>query len=490
MKKKTILLYFPKLEPKLGVPRSPPLALLAIAAPLLKEGYDVKIFDALVDADAKDKVLENLDNAICLGISVWTGYPITDSLELARRVKSANPDFPIIWGGWHPSLFPSQTVENPNIDIVVRGQGELTFLELVKCLEKNGSLKGVLGITYKSKGKIITNPDRPRTPLDDLPSYAYNLIDIEKYMTNGLEGLGKRAVGYISSQGCPFNCNFCADSKLYNRKRMEFSVERVLKDFKYLIETYNITGFAFEDTNFFVNKKRVLKICQGIVDNKWNIGWIAYERVNHFLTFSEEEIALIKKSGCIHLKVGAESGSQRTLDFLNKKIKAEDITRLSKLYKKYDLAVRFSFMVGIPRETSEDLKQTLDLIKKVYKDNKKNEVMIFFFTPYPGTPLYNLIIKKYGFKEPKSLTEWSQFDWTRIETKWVDKNYKEKINTFLFYLRLAYTNVDFNKKINKPYFKIPYFLMHKFALFRLNHDFLKFPVERKTFNLLKSFWDI
>lgn len=483
MAKKTILLFNPKTEPNVTKPRSPPLSLLALAGPLLKVGYSVKIFDSIVDPDAQKKVIESLNDAICLGANVWIGYPITESLELSKKIKEIRPDFPIVWGSWHPSLFPEQTVGNPHVDIVVRGQGEVTFLELIKCLEKNISLENILGITYKSNGKIINNPDRPRTPLDDLPPFPFHLIDLEKYITNRL---GKRTIGYNTSQGCPFNCAFCADATVYKRKRYDLSAKRVLKDMNLFIEKYNADAIWFDDTNFFINKKKLFDICRGIIKNNWKIKWMGSGKVNQFFTFSDEEFKLIKKSGCSLITVGAESGSQKILDLINKGIKVEDTIKFSKLCQKYDIAVNYDMMVGLPGETKEDFKQTIALIKKIYTAHENNELSLFFYSPYPGTPLYHKLIKEGKFRPPTSLIEWSKFDPNHIKTEWLSEEYKEEIRTFLFYLQLAFLKKDLKQRISKSRFKIPYLLMHKVAKFRYDHNFFGFPIERKLHKLYKK----
>lgn len=231
---------------------------------------------------------------------------------ISKKNKKSPTRLPNYLGGWHPSLLPLETIKHPDVDIIVRGIGEITFLELVKCLgKKKRPLRKVLGITYKQKDRIITNRDRSNTSLNNLPPSAYNLVDVEKYMgpsrfvkTQRFEKLGGRIIGYVSSRGCPYNCAFCADSKVYNRKRIELSAKRVLKDLKHLIKTYNITGVVFEDTNFFANKKRLLNICKGIVDNNWDIKWSGYEKITRFLTFTKKELELIKKSGCTIIQAG------------------------------------------------------------------------------------------------------------------------------------------------------------------------------------------
>lgn len=484
MSKKAILLYRPKLEEAVDTKiETPPLALLTISGLLVEKGYEVKIFDALVDKDAQEKVLENLDQALCVGFTVWTGYPIVDSLILCKKIKKTHPHIPLIWGGWHPSILVLETLNNPYIDIIVKGQGEVTFFELIKCLDKKLPLDNVKGIAYKNKGKIIDNPDRPRIPLDDLPSLPIHLIDLEKYVNIIL---GKRTTGYVSSQGCPFSCAFCADSLIYNKKRADLSAKRVLKDLKNLIENYNIDSISFLDTNFFVNKDKVREICEGIIKNKWDIKWSAFERTSHFITFDKKTLELIKDSGCCLLVVGAESGSQKILDFLNKGIKVEDTIRFTHLCKEYGINVRYDFMVGLPNETPEDFQKTLNLIKKIYEINKNNDLSVQFYAPYPGTPLYDKVINEYGFVPPKSLIEWSEYDPGTKEMKWVSKEYKDKLSVFLFYLQFAFLNEHFKRKTKNLKFKFMVWPIHKIALLRLRFNFLKFPIEKNIYTIFRK----
>jgi len=484
MGKKTILLYQPLMEKGMNSkPRRIPLALLSIAAPLLKKGYEVKIFDALIDPHAPEKLMKSLDKALCVGFSVWTGFPILDSLKLSKKIKETNPNIPVIWGGWHPSILPLNTIKNDNIDIVVSGQGELTFLELVQSIENKKPLQGIKGITYKIDKKIYTNPDRKRYPLEILPPIPFHIIDIEKYLTSSS---GKRTLSYISSQGCPANCNFCYTSLVYGQKIISVSSQKVLNDLKNIIETYNVDSFIFEDSNFTFDEKRVKEICQGIIKNRWDIKWTACAGVSNTLKFNEKTIRLMKESGCEFLAVGAESGSQKILDFLNKGIKVDDIINFSRLCKKYDIPIRFFFMFGFPGETNKDLKDTFRLIKKVYPLHKGNMLAFSFFTPFPKMLLYHELINKYGFKPPESLEGWSKHDIQTSKTIWADRRYKEKVNQFMFYLKLAFLNKEFESNIKKIWTKLGYRfiynLMHKIALLRMNYDFLRIPLEKVLYS--------
>lgn len=459
-----------------------PLSSLAIAGSLLKKNYKIKIINAGVEKDYEHEILKFINDAVCIGITSMTGYQIKDGLKIAKKIKENHKHIPIVWGGWHPSLLPEQTIKNPYVDIIVKGQGYLTFCELVEKLIKKESLKDVLGIIYKKNGKIINNPDRPLEDLNKIPNFPYELIDIERVLSSQIN---TRTISYITSQGCPYRCTFCADSKIYKRKWNSFSVERVLKDLKTFIEKYNINGVRFEDTNFFIDEKRIKGICKGIIKNKWNIKWMASVRTEQLLHFNKETLDLIKKSGCKYLGAGAESGSQRVLDMVSKDATVKDTIDFANLIKDYEIIGIFCFMVGFPGEPWEDLKQTIQLIKKIKKINPKSEIRVFFYTPYPGTPMYNLSLK-YGMKEPKSFSEWANFTYDNINTPWINKGYKRMLNNLLFYIQMAYPNEEIEKKMKESKIKLIYQIVHLISIWRLNSNFFYLQIEANLFYFLKD----
>src|ERR1700737_5295562 len=179
---KKVVFFFPSFA---SSEATAPLGILAVATPLLNAGYSVKLIDSTITPNFKKRVLEEVQDAICLGISLVTGPMIRETVEIARAVKAWNPDFPIILGGWHPSLLPKQTLEAPYIDYVVRGQGEDTLLELVNHIEKGSAPDFVAGIGFKRDNKLIFTPERPLKPIADLPPKAYHLADFDAYERGG-----------------------------------------------------------------------------------------------------------------------------------------------------------------------------------------------------------------------------------------------------------------------------------------------------------------
>ena len=219
--KKIVLFLPPYSGPALG----PPAGLLCLASPLRQSGYEVKIIDAAVVPDYVDAMQREIPDALCFGISLLTGPMIRGAIAAGRRVKERRPDLPVVLGGWHPSLLPEQTLQEPFVDVVVRYQGEITFLEVVRRLERGGSLDGVAGCSFKQDGQIRNNPDRPVARIGDLPPAAYDLADFDLYEKAG----GERKLPYASSVGCPYACNYCTDTVFYNRRFNAYDAQRVVR---------------------------------------------------------------------------------------------------------------------------------------------------------------------------------------------------------------------------------------------------------------------
>ena len=195
MKRHKIILYNPK-----AVFYTMPLALLAIGSYLDPCKYEVIIIDGRLEKDSLKAVLSQIDDALCLGVTALTGNPIRDALRISRAAKAKRPDLPVVWGGWHASLFPTKTLlDEPAIDITVQGQGEVTFGELVEQLANGSDLQGVAGLSFRSKdGQVRQNPPRPLVDMNMLPPVNYNLISVERYF----KLKGRRQFDYISSAGC------------------------------------------------------------------------------------------------------------------------------------------------------------------------------------------------------------------------------------------------------------------------------------------------
>jgi anaerobic magnesium-protoporphyrin IX monomethyl ester cyclase len=208
---KKIVFFFPSFA---SSEATAPLGILAVSTPLLRAGYSVKLIDSTITPNYKKRVLEEVQDALCLGISLVTGPMIRETAEIAKAVKEWNPDFPVILGGWHPSLLSKQTLEAPYIDIVVRGQGEESLLDIVQHLENRSPIDLIPGIGFKRDRKLVFTTERPLRPIVDQPPKAYHLADFDGYQRS----CGRRWAMYISSLACPFNCSYCTNAAVYGRK--------------------------------------------------------------------------------------------------------------------------------------------------------------------------------------------------------------------------------------------------------------------------------
>ena len=401
-----------------------PLGLLSISRYLV-DRYKVKIIDQRIDKDWKRQLLKELNKSpLCLATTSTTTSEIMYALEVSRFTKRIS-DIPVILGGevtiprgrlcswlWHPSLLPKQTLENPNVDIVIKGEGEITFFELIKRLEKNKDIKEVRGICFKDRGNIKINPNRPLLDLNKLPDIPYYLIDVKRYNRQF-----KGSLPLETSRGCINNCSFCINS---NQPYRYLKTEKMIEQIRYLIKNYDIKHIFFSDDNFFLNYKRIKKFMRILIKDKIDITWSANGGIN---SISHYDLKLLQKSGCNKIFVGAESGSQRILNFINKNIK---VNRIRDAYKKFlnsNICLSINFMMGFPNETEEDLKKTINLMFSLL--NKNTEIFLSIYKPCPNTPLYSHSVKK-GLKIPKSLIDWanlnqSNMPWIRYDVEKIDR---------------------------------------------------------------------
>jgi len=404
----------------------------------LKEGYDVYAVDSVVEKDGVAAAKDLIADALCVGVTAQTGYQIHEGLMVSELTKQIAPSVPVVWGGWHPSALPEQTASHPHVDVVVRGQGELTFLDLVHHFEKGEAIGGVAGITYKVGGRVISTPDRPFEDLNNFPPLPYDLIDVEEHIF--VQEFSDRCLNYVTSQGCPWRCGFCADPRTYRRRWSALKAERVVDEIEGLANKYDVDGFTFDDDNFFVNEKRVAQICQGFLDRGLKVNWgCAPGRVDELLRYGDETWELMRRSGLKVIFTGAESGSDVALSLMTKDFEVQDTLAYQRKCKAHGIKVSFSFMMGLPhqpedpvgrsRMIEEEFHKTLTLIDVLIRNGPHN-IMFYFYTPYPGTPLYDLS-KECGLEEPGSLEGWAKWDLESINAPWISKKYRKVLEQLM-----------------------------------------------------------
>jgi radical SAM superfamily enzyme YgiQ (UPF0313 family) len=438
-----------------------PLALLAVGSCLDKSRFDVCIIDARLESDPLARVLHETKDALCLGVTVLTGAPIRDALHVTRAAKRQKPDLVTIWGGWHPSLFPIDTLlAEPNIDISVQGQGEATFTELVEHLAAGESISEIRGICHRNGETPYLNPSRPLQDMDAFARPNYDLIPISQYYTLK----GKRQLDYITSTGCPFRCAFCADPFVYGRKYKAVSPARLVDHLHHLWIKYPFDDLNFQDETFFTHQRRVAEIAEEILKRDMKFSWAATMRADQGSRLPEEVFALCKRSGLRRVLIGVESGSPATIKKIMKDTSLDQVIESAEMCLRYDVAVIFSFIVGFPYETEAEVNATLNLMKKLRAMSPKFETPLFYYKPYPGSS----ITLETKYKLPKTLEEWANFDYVGGETgPWVSTELYRKIERFKFYLRTAW---GMHSQRRWP--------LKTLARWRCNHDLYAMPLEK------------
>jgi radical SAM superfamily enzyme YgiQ (UPF0313 family) len=440
-----------------------PLALMAIGSELDPQLYEVVIVDGRLEADPEHAVLSHLEGALCLGVTVLTGGPISDALQISRLAKRARPDLPVVWGGWHPSMFTRECLQERSVDITVRGQGEETFLEIVQRLAAGASLEGCLGCTVRlADGTIHENPPRPLAPVDKFRAHDYGLIPVERYF----KLKGKRQLDYISSQGCNFRCAFCSDPFVYGRKWVGLEPTRMAMRLKELWDRYHCDDVNFQDETFFTRARRVQALADRIVESGMKISWAATMRADQGVRLPEEVWARCKQSGLRRLLVGVESGSDEMLKRIHKDIRIEQVFHTAGRMLKYGIAGHFPFIVGFPEESDASIQATLECAKQLRSLSPDFLTPIYYFKPYPGSELVIEAVAR-GFKLPETLEAWSTFDYVAgVPGPWVSPEKFRLIERFKFFHELAWKRVSRGKR-----------LLQQLARYRCSRDEYRWPVE-------------
>ncbi|MCP4645420.1 MAG: B12-binding domain-containing radical SAM protein [bacterium] len=425
-----------------------PLAALYIGSVLKQQGYSMRLVDQRVDDSWALTLHEALkERPLWVGITAMTGRQIQWGVAASQIVREIDPTIPIIWGGVHPTILPDQTLDHVLVDGVVVGEGEITSLELTKRIEEHVEahgtdteveldLHGVDGVVWKQGGKTIHNPPRGATEMDEWPELDYSLANVEDYVL--AEVYGERSLQITTSRGCPMKCAYCylgvvPDGRCYRAE----CAERTVAHIKRLIRDFNINSIHIIDDEFFTQFKRARKVCQMLLDEGIDVTLRANCRVDYLNRMSMDDLKLFRRAGFQHIYLGAESGSNRVLEFIEKGITTEEILKANQRLKEAGIEPKFSFMGGLPSETMDEVKETLHLMLRLVKENPKASCTpVQLYNPYPGTPLFDYCLQS-GMAMPKSLEDWAEWALERVTYRWQNKraeHFLEKVALFTFFV--------------------------------------------------------
>ncbi|MFZ5448752.1 MAG: B12-binding domain-containing radical SAM protein [Thermodesulfobacteriota bacterium] len=383
-----------------------PLGIMSIASFIRSKGFTVEI---LADSPwgIKRKLSKRALQRTVVGITATTDV-VEASIELCAWIKNTiSPDIYCVIGGIHATALPQETLLESAFDCLVQGEGEITILEILEhFLAGKARPHGICGTWERGKnGEILTAPARDLIPdLDKLPFPAFDMVDFN-LLKGGIRTGGvhcKRVATVLTSRGCPYQCVFCGSKSMWHRKLRFHSSQYCLEFMEALIKEFRLDGFSFLDDELVAHKKRILELCSEITRRGLhkNIKWEAHSSAT---SANEEVFRAMKDAGCVNIRIGLESGSDKILKFLKKgQATVEKNYRAVTLAKKAGLHVFGSFIIGSPDETIDDVIDTINFIK----DSGLTSCAVFVAVPYPGTELYDICRQKGYFRSGLSYRDY------------------------------------------------------------------------------------
>lgn len=410
-----------------------PLSVMALAAVLEgKEEYEI------VDGNIDDNAVETMLNLIQLqeveliAVTVMPGPQMAAAMVSCREVRKRQPQVPIVWGGYFPSIYPDSTLNARYVDYAVRGQGEDTLLELLAAMRGQGKLEEVKGVSFKDRfGLHRHNPERLMKPPDAFPWMPFHRVPVEKYLRPSF--FGKRTAAHHASIGCPFKCSFCGVHAAYGTRELMETPQRTEAILRYLVEKHGADSVQFYDMNFFMREEHARELADRI--EPLNLQWWCEGRIDIVNRFSDSTLAALRRAGCTMIFFGAESGSDWVLKEMQKQLTTEQTMQLAVRIREFGIIPEFSFVIGNPRDPERDTVETLRFIRKIKKANPAAEIIMYHYTPVPQREaMYGAVDDRVSF--PNTPEEWATKRWMdftlRIDpnTPWLSRKTKKLIDNF------------------------------------------------------------
>ncbi|MFZ5366479.1 MAG: B12-binding domain-containing radical SAM protein [Patescibacteria group bacterium] len=376
-----------------------PITLVTMAAILEKEGFKVKVVDTIVekiDFPGLKKIIANFQPDLIV-VNTASGS-IESDLSVASFAKKIDPKIKVCAFGIHVTALTEDCFKlEPPLDFIIRGEPEMTTLELAKNLGKEKHLSRIKGLSWRQDSKIIHNPDRPAiADLDSLPFPAWEYVNVDNYR---MPFSGKPFLLVGLGRGCPYNCLFCADKTFYGQKLRLPSPGKVIGEIEGNLKKFKVNEFLFWTESFTLNREFALQVCQEIIKKKLKIRFVVNSRVDHV---DRQLLKELKKAGCFMIGFGIESANKEILAAMRKGVTVSQIKKAVRLAKEAGLEVTGHFMLGFPGETQASIIKTINLACQLPFDFAQ-----FYCTvPFPGSELYGLALKNNWL----TTRDWSRFE--------------------------------------------------------------------------------
>jgi anaerobic magnesium-protoporphyrin IX monomethyl ester cyclase len=372
----------------------------SLAAVAREAGHDVLILDPFYERTTPDQYIRYLkDHKFdVVGCTVFT-LTFNPAKTLFEYTRCALPKACLLAGGPHPTSLPRETLERiKELDAVVIGEGEITFLEILERIAQGKEFISVHGAAYRRRedSQIVINPPREFiSNLDELPRPAYDLFPIEKYIPT--PNLVKRypTVAIQVTRGCPHRCGFCQFNLALGKKYRHRSLENIIEELDYLKSRYHVRGIIFRDSSLTIDIKFLKDLCHALIRGRLDLKWMCYSRTDVIARHYKEVLPLMRQAGCWQIGYGCESANQRSLDILNKDITVEDnITAVTETMKA-GIMCSTTWIICIPGESGEDAWRTIMMAKKLASHVTK----FFLPVPFPNTEFEKICREDGGLRE-------------------------------------------------------------------------------------------
>jgi radical SAM superfamily enzyme YgiQ (UPF0313 family) len=427
-------------------------------------------------------------------VTVMPGPQLRQAISLSKKIREQFPEVINIWGGYFASNQHKVVLESGFVDFVIYGPGDNAFPALLAALENNTPYEFIPNLIWKTpEGAIIKNAKEALLDPDTLPQLPYDFLDqfypMQRYLNPTF--LGKRTLAYHSSMGCPFKCSFCAVVPIFEARWRGKSATGIFRDIQFIKEKWGTDSIEFHDNNFFVSEKRTVEFSRLMLSEGMN--WWGEGRIDTIDQYSDESLALMRRAGCRMIFFGAETGNDALLKQMDKggKQTGEQIRRFAARMKKFDIIPEYSFVLGMPADSPEQvwaqIEEDIAFIKGIKTINPDTEIIIYIYSPVPteGSELYERITRA-GFRFPEKLEDWLSPQWESFDlrrnplTPWLTPAMVRRIQNFETVLNARFPTVSDIKLSG-----LQRRAMQTLGTLRYRTGFFSYPYEIKA---LQKFW--
>ena len=432
-----------------------PLSIMTMAA-AVGDRYDAALIDGNMDPDAARSACAQLGNEAfdAVGVTVMGGPQVATAIAVSQAVRRARPDVPIVWGGYFPTLYPDVALNSDYVDYVIRGQGEDTFRELLSALAARDrtALGGILGLSWRRDGAVVSNPKRALNHAHVEPTLRYDKLgDAKRYLVSTF--LGRRTAAHQAALGCRFRCTFCGVAAMFGGATLLPAPDRLDRSLALLKHEIGADSLQFYDHNFFDREEDMVPLLEVLARHE--LPWWCYARSDALVNLSSESWRLVRKSRLKMAYIGAETPNDRLLKSIRKGTRSEQTLEVAELCRSNGVIPELSFMVGPPEDPEGDTERTFDFIRQVKRVNPDAEIIVYVHTPLPPevvpnaerlklAPLRDVHGEPVHF--PTTPEEWTERRWVdyacHADAPWLSDRLRQRIRDFVTVLRCRFPTVQ------------------------------------------------